>query len=90
MREKLGVVLMEDDDGKVSVQLFENPAAAREGVEQLNGKPGEPKRRATFVGLSFGESVSVEVLSKEIPTDRSETPDYHVVGEGPKTLEEKS
>jgi predicted flavoprotein YhiN len=65
MREKLGVLLVEDDQGQVSVQLFADPEKAKEIFEQLRS---EIRQRATFLTLDWAKK-SVEGTVKEFPVD---------------------
>ena len=89
MRDELGVLLVEDSDG-VSVQLFADPAAAAGTFEELKGRPGEPRRRATFLGLRWTDTpagLRFEVYNsqaRDIPVPLAQQPDSWVLGEGPR------
>ena len=79
MREKLGVLLIEDSQGQVSVQLFADPEKARETFRQLNSST---KLRATFLVVDWqGKKVETEV--KELPQASEKGIDYWVIGAGP-------
>ena len=83
MRDKLGVLLVESEDGGVSVQLFEDPEKARGSFAELKGRPGDTRTRATFLDLRRGEGgLEVAAESRDLPAPQEDTPDGHVVGEG--------
>jgi hypothetical protein len=84
MREQLGVLVVEEADGKVAVQLFERPDKAKESFDQLKGKPGDSPSRATFISLDF-EGRKADVESRDLPVeeDRENAPDGYKLGEGP-------
>ena len=63
MKEKLGILLMEEEDGNINVQLFESPENARGVLDNLLGHPKDPPRRATLFSVDY-EGKSVEVLLK--------------------------
>ena len=88
MRDKLGVLLVEAEDGGVSVQLFEDPDRAAGSFEQLKGKPEDKPSRATFLDLRYGPGgVSVGRAARtDLPLPAAEPPDGWVVGEGPRRL----
>ena len=85
MREKLGVLLMEDQNGEVAVQLFADADLAKAAYENLSGSPADPIRRATFISLKYGESSESGVHSKMLPVilDPDKQPDGYVLGQGP-------
>jgi hypothetical protein len=85
VRKKLGVLLMEAEDGSVSVQLYEDPQKLKDSFEQLAGKPGDKPSRATMLGLNYTGDV-VEAATKTLPkpsTPPDARPDMHVLGKGP-------
>lgn len=85
MRKKIGVLLMEAEDGAVSVQLYQSPEKLREAFDQLAGKPGDRPTRATMLGLHYDSDV-VEAVTKDLPkppTNPDDLPDMHVLGKGP-------
>lgn len=86
MRDKLGILVVEDESGSVGVQLFENPDAAASSVAELKGRPGDSSRRATFLSLAYTDGqVRVEKLwSRDLPFLEPHPPTRFVVGEGPK------
>ena len=80
MRDELGVLLVEDEKGEVSVQLFADPTKAREIFQQLTG---DKQLRATFLVVDWKKK-SVEARAKELPVSlEGERPDGWKVGVGP-------
>ena len=85
MREKLGVLLMEEESGEVAVQLFADPDTLAESFAQLKGKSTDPPRRATFIRLEYNGG-RVEVHVREVPVpepSKEDAPDGYRLGEGP-------
>jgi hypothetical protein len=84
VRPKLGVLLMEDENGAVSVQLFQDTKLAKESFDNLTGRAGDPPSRATMLSLDY-EGSEVDATTKNLPLlkDRSDEPDMHVLGTGP-------
>jgi len=88
VRPKLGIMLMEDEHGAVSVQLIQDPKQAKESFDQLTGRPGEKPQRATLLALDYDGSV-VEAATKMLPVSQiKEQPDMHVLGTGPVKFKE--
>ena len=87
MRKKMAIFLMEDGDGPVAVQLYEDPAVLAGLFGNLAGKPGDKPSRATMISLEFeGGQVSVVANSKELPVPmvpEDERPDGLLLGGGP-------
>jgi len=87
MREDVGVLLVEDDKGEISVQLFANSKILESWFENLNGRVSEPKKRATLLSLRYENDKVVDVKSKSkiFPYIESveDRPDGYVLGEGP-------
>ena len=83
MRERLGMLLVEGEDGDISVQLFKDFVKAREVFRELKGRPGDASSRATFLTLNWPDECKME--SRELPvlTDKSKEPDGWRVGVGP-------
>ena len=80
MVDRMGVLLVEQEDGQVSVQLFLDPAKAKEIFQQLDSKE---KIRATFLTADWMEK-KVEGEVKELPLDKSgERMEYWQLGVGP-------
>jgi len=80
MRKNLGILLVEDDKGEVSVQLFADPGRAKEEFLQLNGSN---KIRATFIIVDW-QGKMVECIAKELPVEiGGEKADGWKVGSGP-------
>jgi hypothetical protein len=91
MREKLGILLMEKEDGDVSVQLFADPDKVVESVRQLSGKPADDPSRATLISIDY-LSGKVSTRVKDLPVeqpDKEEEPDGRVLGEGPVWFEKE-
>ena len=84
MRDKLGVLLVEDEAGGISVQLFADPKAAGESFKELRGRTGDKPSRATFVGIAWSSTCASHVESKMLPEPVLEASDGWVVGEGPR------
>jgi len=64
VRKRLGVILVEDENGGIGVQLFENPDTLAESFKCLNG---EKRQRATMIRLEYGEKLEVSGETKELP-----------------------
>lgn len=90
MRNRMGVMIVVESSGEVGIQLFENPDAGVGSFKELKGRPGEKKRRVTFVKLEYNDDGSVKLVEaegKDIPlplTPADEIPDGYVIGEGPR------
>jgi hypothetical protein len=85
MTNEIGVLIMEEADGRFGVQLFADPEKAKEVFEQLHGKPGQPPARATFVSLDWVNR-KVEASAHDLPLpveDPAQRPDAWRLGEGP-------
>jgi len=85
MRDKLGVLLMEDKDGQMGVQIFADPESLAESFAQLHGKVSDDPSRATFLSIDYKKG-KVDVKVKDLPVKdppRSEKPDGYVLGQGP-------
>ena len=91
MRSQLGVLLMEEVGGEVSVQLFADSLKAGEAFDNLVGRPVDPPRRATYLALGFDEKgVSISnSVSKMLPVlePMENRPDGWVLGDGPVKFE---
>jgi len=76
MRERLGILIVEMADGKVGFQAVESADAIRESFEQMAGRPGDARSRASLVSLEWGADgkPSVSVESKVLPVPREEPP----------------
>jgi len=84
MRECLGIMLMESDEG-VAVELFQKPHSAEQAFEQLVGKPGDKPSRATFFVVDWKQQAVTDFKTKELPIvrDPDKEPWGHRVGVGP-------
>lgn len=87
MRKELGVLLMEDAKGEVSVQLFAEVSGVEQAFVDLKGSPADPPRRATLISVRYGEDgeANVASMSRVLPVIESadDRPDGYVLGEGP-------
>ena len=87
MRDEMGVLLMEDEDGSVAVQLFAKPESVLKAFEELKGNPGDKPQRATLLNLRWSADgvVVVDRQSRMLPVIEltENRPDGFVLGEGP-------
>jgi hypothetical protein len=87
MRKELGVLLMEDESGEISVQLFAEVVGVEKAFKNLAGSPADPPRRATLVSIRYGEDGEAQIasLTKLLPFMESveNRPDGYVLGSGP-------
>jgi len=87
MRDKLGVLLMESQDGEVAVQLFADPEVAGKSFAELKGHAGEKPKRATFLDIRYaqdGQFRTCAAMSRNLPVPPEEPSDGWVLGEGPR------
>jgi len=93
MREKLGILLMEEADGNTAVQLFADPDKAKESFDNMPGKIGQSPQRATFIRLDYTAGSTVaEAWSKGLPVPEvppDQRPDGFRIGEGPITFKKE-
>jgi hypothetical protein len=84
MRDKLGILLMEDEEGGIGVQSFADPDKAIEALDNLKGKPGDKPSRATFIRIDY-EGKQSDIRVKDLPDldDPSKRPDGYRLGSGP-------
>ena len=84
MRPKVGVILMEEQDGSIEVQLFSAPEQALDSFKQIHGNPADEPSRATFVSLNY-EAGKAGVWTKDLPVteDRENALDGVRLGDGP-------
>ena len=92
MRDKLGIMLVEEANGQIGVQLFADPDKVRESFDNMVGKLGQSPQRVTFLALKYEQKENGLVLSlgdfraKDLPMPEvpiSERPDAWRLGEGP-------
>ena len=84
-RKNLAMMVMEDAEGRVSVQFFTNPEKAQEMFGDLTKATDGKNYRATLLALDF-EKGKVEAFSKNLPLPRMDVekmPDGHRLGTGP-------
>jgi len=89
MRDRIGVFLMEDADGKVNVQLYEDPDKLYEMFDGLAGQITDPPSRATAIKVVHGpDGIEVDARTVQLPKalDPAKEPDGWRIGEGPITL----
>ena len=92
MTDKIGVLIMEESDGRFGIQLFADPEKARANFEQMHGRQGQPPARATFLILDW-QNVKFEVQARNLPMpveDPEKRPDAWRIGEGPISFPKKS
>ena len=84
MLSKLGVLLMEESDGNVSVQLFGFPDKGREQFRQLKALAGQAQFRATFLDVDWNGKI-VQGESRVLPEldEAKDRPDGWKIGIGP-------
>jgi hypothetical protein len=64
------MVLMEDKDGKISIEMYADPVRGKELYDTLSGKPGDPPSRATYLTIDWVEGLSISGDSKVLPVIR--------------------
>lgn len=85
MRERLGVLLVEEENGEIAVQLHSDPDRLAESFANLRGVALDPPRRATAIRLEYMDG-KTEVRVKDLPLpeeSRENAPDGYRLGEGP-------
>jgi len=94
MRDRLGVLLMEEENGEVAIQLFSDPDGAKDSFDNLLGTLGQKPQRATFLKLEYmKESRMVSAWCKDLPVPekpKSEAPDAWILGKGPVRFKEEN
>jgi hypothetical protein len=98
MREVLGVLLMEEENGSIAVQLFAEPDRAMDSFKNLTGRIGQKPQRATFLKITYDTDTMeislphgtltqgkkpVEMLVKDLPVPEPEKVEAYRLGEGP-------
>ena len=84
MRDKLGVLLMEEADGTIAVQLFADPADGLARFENYFGTEGKPQR-ARYLSIADGKA---EMKTKDLPAKDESTGAFRL-GEGWVSIEDK-
>jgi hypothetical protein len=85
VRDKLGLLLVEDEKGGIAVQLFERPEPLAESFEQFKGRIGDKPSRATMLVLDWPAPSKVAVgclQAKDLP-EKVDTPWGWRIGQGP-------
>ena len=84
MRGKLGVLLVEDCKGEISVQLYSEPEKVEAAFVELKGKPHDKPSRATYLQLWYENGkVATKAEFRDLPVPIPESPDGFRIGEGP-------
>jgi hypothetical protein len=90
MRTELSVLLMEDENGGVSVQLFSSDAFLKPAFDNLKGKLSDKPSRATRLDLKYNNEqvkiVGFECKVLPVIEDLDKMPDGVILGEGPVKL----
>ena len=87
MRDRIGILLMEEENGEIAVQLFSDPDRAKESFDNLMGTVGQKPQRATFIQVQYVDGKrEISAWAKNLPVEdvpASERPDAWIVGKGP-------
>jgi hypothetical protein len=87
MRDKIGLFMLEDEDGEVSIQLYADTKQLKSTFANLVRLESNKSARATMVCLDFGDGQpKVDAVSKDLPVESvpaDERPDGIVLGKGP-------
>lgn len=88
MRQELGVLLMENQEGEVAVQLFAEVKSVEKTFDDLKGSPADKPSRATFISLEYdkdGTFRASKILAKTLPIVESveNRPSGFILGQGP-------
>ena len=69
MRKELGIIVVEQPDGKVGFQASESVSELTDSFACLSGRPGDAPRRVTLVGLEWDEdgNVAAQTQTKTLP-----------------------
>ena len=68
MRKELGVLVVEQANGTVGFQASESVTDLKCSFDNMNGRVGEERRRATCLSLSWDDgNLSVESATKILP-----------------------
>ena len=79
MRDKLGVLIVEEEDGSVGVQLFTDPVKGKESFDNWVGKAGQKPQRARYISLT-DKSGQADVVVKDLPVE-VEKKDHYKIGD---------
>ena len=87
MRDKIGLFMLEDEKGEVSIQLYADVEKLKAVFPNLVRLENNEPARATMLCLEFGDGEPVVTASsKNLPVElepADERPDGIVLGEGP-------
>ena len=83
MRNNLGLLLVEEPDGRVAVELFKRPEPALRAFDELAGTPGDAPSRATFLVVDWDQGEVSEMRVRQLPARRGKDPWGWKLGEGP-------
>ena len=82
MRKNMGVLIVEDAQGQVQVQLFEDHDKALRLFRELAGRHGDPPSRATLLKVDW-ERREVAGDFKDLPKGIDDGIDEWILGVGP-------
>lgn len=82
VRNEIGLILMENEEGNVSVHLYDKKGRAEAAFGEMAGSPGDPKIRATLVSVDYDGSAAT-ISSKDLPNPQIDGHDAWVLGKGP-------
>ena len=83
MREELGVLLMEQENGEIAVQLFSDLKGFKSEFANLQGSPAEKPSRATGIFIEYGkEGTQHKMKVKNLPIIKSKTMTGYKLGVG--------
>lgn len=93
MIDGLCVLLMEDESGAISLQLFANKELVKEPFDNLKGSSGNKKSRATLIQIGYTQEDTVYACAKckvlPIVESIEGMPDGYILGQGPVTFEKE-
>ena len=83
MLNKLGMFLLEDSEGKISIQLFKDIDNGKDLFDNFKGDFKEIQSRATYLSIDF-EGNNVKMETKELPILSANSDDWgYRLGDGP-------
>ena len=88
MKNMLGILLMEEENGTITVQYYTSPDKALASFSNLAGQLGQKSQRATFLKIDYEKDV-VEMFVKKLPSpELMEKLDGYRLGEGPVKMDD--
>lgn len=79
MHDKFGLLIVEEENGAIGVQVFADPAKAKESFDNWIGQVGQKPQRARFLTVT-DKSEKVDVVVKDLPVI-PEKKDHYVIGQ---------